>query len=87
MDAFEDGEDAAETDEGMMLKLLRLCQPPAAVTSPSAEGCRAKDASDGDGEEVEREAASFTHASFSLSTYDGANLCRPGRKRGGGELK
>lgn len=63
------------------------CDGPSCSDESSAEGCRAQDAGDGDGEEVEREAASFAHACFSLSTHDGANLCRPGKQGGGGEVK
>lgn len=86
MDAFQDGQDAAETDDGMMLKLLCLWQPRlqwrVLHRRRQSEGCwgwRWGGAGAGD---------SLSHTRMpQLQLHDGANLCRPGRQRGGGELK
>lgn len=74
--------DAAEMDEGMMVMKTYGCDSPTA-DEPTAKGWRAQDAGKGN----EEEAASFANACFIISIHDSANLCRPGRRRGGGELK
>lgn len=50
----------------------------------SAHENRTLDASNADGGVMKQQAASFAHSCFSISTHDGANLCRPGRQRGRG---
>lgn len=55
--------------------------------SPPQRGAERRMPAMGDGKKVGQEAVSLTYACFSFSTHDGANLCRPGKQRGGGEAK
>lgn len=46
----------------------------ATVTSLLQENAAQRMVKEGDGEELEQQTASFTHACFCLSTHDGADL-------------